>query len=669
MKILRGRFLEMAITKAVAEKRWQQVRLLTELYYDVNLGDYRGYTPLIQCVYIDDERKAIGVARYLLKHGAKVDINDKLGLNALMHACKIDRERLALLFLNEKDFNLNHSDRHGNTALIYTAITGNILILNKMLAEMKKYKISIDKANHDGITPLIAAAKHGNILCTRILISVGRASVGIRDNKYHRTAKEWESTRNSRDLAAKSPLFQFISASSQNSSSSHSASSSISQSTALPSSSLATSRRPRSAIPHSQQSRSASANIAIGHSTPHIAKKQTRAISAGPFRRRLPSQQSVDRPSLSTPITPFHRQQSGINKENDSKRVVLTPFNKLMLIYQAQCTPSYKVGVKSINEDKYSSGRSVSPASTIERENSETVSELSGITSVSKRRMSLSRLVGLTRSRRDSTSSNTSTSSFSKLAKKALAATRSESSSKASTNSSPDDGDSDRPKSDHSNNTLQRFRSFSDIRHDQEKSEDDKAKIRSRFTVKFQLPQNKNLDRSNSTNQTIEDDRGSPTDRPIQPLENSRHRILAATKLVSLYKETKNKSGRDRKNQPTHSSPTPPSDTVSDQIKGSSPISDQIKDSPPMPHQQELNPVKSDDDDLIQSNTDQETNNESQDTADDDEPDQEQKVAIKFSPQFTYDTIGAINKFSKQFQVIKDQSKIKFPTVIEVEEE
>ena len=648
----------MAITKAVADKRWRQVRLLTELFYDINSSDYRGYTPLIQCVYVDDERKAIGVARYLLKHGAKVDITDKSGLNALTHACKIDRERLALLFLNEKDFNLNHRDRHGNTALIYAATTGNILILNKMLADMKKYKLSIDIANHDGITPLIAAAKHGNILCTRILISVGRASVGIRDNKYHRTAKEWENTRDSRDLAAaKSPLFQLISASSHNSSSSHSTSSSTSQSIALPSSSsVGANRRPRSAISHSQPSRPVSA-LTSDLSTPQISKKQTRAVSAGPYHRRcLPSPQSLDRSNLSTPMTPFHRQHSYMNKENDATQIELTPFNKLMLIYQAQCTPSYKMGVKSINEDKSSSGRSISPASTIERENSETPGELSSAGSVSKRRMSLSRLVGLTRSRRDSTSSNASNTSFSRLAKKALAINRSESSHKAS--SSTDDVDLDRSKSD---NGLQRFRSFSDIRYDQEKSEDDKAKIRSRFTVKFQLPQNKKLDRQDSNDQiTTDDDHHLPTNRSVQSLDHSRQRILAATKLVSLYKETKNKGGRERKHQQTDFSSPPQSDTTSDQVK----------DSPSVSHQQQASPVKSDEDDgLNQSNHDQNTNDQAQETANDDQSDQQAAETNSLPPQFTYDTIGAINKFSKQFKIIKDQSKIKFPTVMEVEED
>ncbi|RDD47912.1 Ankyrin repeat domain-containing protein 63 [Trichoplax sp. H2] len=647
----------MAITKAVAERRWQQVRLLTELFYDVNSRDHRGYTPLIQTIYIDNERKAIGVAKYLLNHGAKVGITDKQGLNALMHACKEDRERLALLFLSERDFDLNHSDHEGNTALIYTAITGNIIILNKLLAEMKKYKLTTDKANRDGITALIAAAQHGNILCTRILISIGRASVGIRDNKYHRTAKEWETTRTSRDLASKSPLFQLIAASSNNSSLTSSLSSSRSQSISTPVVSTPR-RRPRSAVTNYQQSRS------VTKSRPNeiiTSKKQPRAVSAGPYRRPL-TQPLMSKRNASVEILPL-RQYSTLSNDDGQNQAVLTPLNKLMLIYQAQYAPSYKAGVKSVNDDKCS-GRSLSPASTIDRENSETSELGHSISSIAKRRMSLSRLVGLTRSRRDSTASNSSTSSFSKLAKKALAITRSEISNKI-TGNSHDESDHDRKSENRDDVRLSRFRSYSDIRYDQEKSEDDKARIRSKFMVKFQLSQRKGGD---SNDQENDQENFFPSNKLPTPMESSHQRILAATKLVSLYKETKNKTAQDRKNaekdqvsKEQHDdihTPLAQDDTPSNESKHFSPPSS----SPTLSTADHLNQVEDD------TNIDNH-NAEEENTIDDENCDENDADLLNSRPQFTYDTIGAINKFSKQFKIIKDQSKIRFPTVIEADEE
>lgn len=198
-----------ALSSAIREKRFTQVKLLLDIGVGINKRDSDLRTALMQLCFLEDEAKAAKYAKILLQRGAKVGLKDKTGLTALSHACKRGQEQLVSIMLEEaSDFDLNSQDNQGNTALHYAAMSGNFVVLNLLLSKLKRFKLSVDTLNKKGETPLIAASKSGNFFCARILISEGKASKGARDFVEFKTADEWGRTKESLRSASKSPLFR-----------------------------------------------------------------------------------------------------------------------------------------------------------------------------------------------------------------------------------------------------------------------------------------------------------------------------------------------------------------------------------------------------------------------------------------------------------------------------
>lgn len=200
-----------ALSSAIREKRFTQVKLLLDIGVDINRKDSDMRTALMQLCFLEDEAKAAKYAKILLQRGAKVGLKDKNGLTALSHACKRGQEQLVSIMLEEaSDFDLNSQDKQGNTALHYAAMSGNFVVLNLLLSKLKRFKLSVDTLNEKGETPLIVASKSGNFFCARILISEGKASKGARDYVEFKTADEWGRTKESIRSASKSPLFRVM---------------------------------------------------------------------------------------------------------------------------------------------------------------------------------------------------------------------------------------------------------------------------------------------------------------------------------------------------------------------------------------------------------------------------------------------------------------------------
>lgn len=200
-----------ALSSAIREKRFTQVKLLLDIGVGINRRDSDLRTALMQLCFLEDEAKAAKYAKILLQRGAKVGLKDKTGLTVLSHACKRGQEQLVSIMLEEaSDFDLNSQDNQGNTALHYAAMSGNFVVLNLLLSKLKRFKLSVDTLNKKGETPLIAASKSGNFFCARILISEGKASKGARDFVEFKTADEWGRTKESLRSASKSPLFRVM---------------------------------------------------------------------------------------------------------------------------------------------------------------------------------------------------------------------------------------------------------------------------------------------------------------------------------------------------------------------------------------------------------------------------------------------------------------------------
>lgn len=201
-----------ALCSAIRTKRFRQAKILIEIGIDVNFREEEHRrTPLIELCFIEEESKAAKIGKLLLANGAKVELRDNYGLNSLHYACKHGREQLVSLMMDEAHtFNPNTTDRDGNSALHYAAMSGNFVVLNLLIKTLKKFKLSVDLSNKNGETPLICASKSGHFLCARILISEGRASKHARDKISFKNASEWEKTEESLLSASKSPLFMTL---------------------------------------------------------------------------------------------------------------------------------------------------------------------------------------------------------------------------------------------------------------------------------------------------------------------------------------------------------------------------------------------------------------------------------------------------------------------------
>lgn len=127
------------VNMALAKGDFNLLRNLVESGTDVNIQDKEGRTALINCCLHDGEKWALGSARLLLTHGAKVGLCDKVGRNALMYAIMYGREDLVKLFLDALDYDLEHTDKWHHTAQWYAAHCGNTNITTMVKEVSKKY--------------------------------------------------------------------------------------------------------------------------------------------------------------------------------------------------------------------------------------------------------------------------------------------------------------------------------------------------------------------------------------------------------------------------------------------------------------------------------------------------------------------------------------------------
>ncbi|XP_020898667.1 uncharacterized protein LOC110237426 [Exaiptasia diaphana] len=212
-----------ALNEAISQRRFKQATFLINSGVNVNSKNREGYTPLAQLCDIDPEEKALSLAKLFITKGGRVDRKDNQGRNVLMCAILKGKEKLASLFLEEiLDFNLNAKDDDGNTALSHASAIGNVQVVQNIVRALRRYGLSVDVANKEGLTPLMIAAKHRHLACANVILTEGKASVFIRDNTTWKTALEWERNAVPRNVSnqRKLPLRESIQTKSSPSSSS-----------------------------------------------------------------------------------------------------------------------------------------------------------------------------------------------------------------------------------------------------------------------------------------------------------------------------------------------------------------------------------------------------------------------------------------------------------------
>ncbi|XP_078575134.1 uncharacterized protein LOC144861243 [Branchiostoma floridae x Branchiostoma japonicum] len=164
----------MSLDTALSAGRYRHFRYLLGTGADVNSRGPDGTTPLMQCCHLPNEHVAYRAACCLLRRGADVGMKDRAGRNALLHACITGRRSHVELFLQPcwLDYDLNDTDKTGNTALHYAVVFGNPDIVQLVVTVQKKYNLRLHVRNNSGLTPYCLAIKKGLKECADIISPV-----------------------------------------------------------------------------------------------------------------------------------------------------------------------------------------------------------------------------------------------------------------------------------------------------------------------------------------------------------------------------------------------------------------------------------------------------------------------------------------------------------------
>ncbi|CAB3986733.1 serine threonine- phosphatase 6 regulatory ankyrin repeat subunit A-like isoform X4 [Paramuricea clavata] len=160
---------------------------------NINETDNEGQTPLINACLLDDNMAATRrkLTRLFLAKNADVNLADKSGRNVLMWACHLGKIDVVKILFGRSlmDLDFTCTDRVGDTALHYVSSSGQYTLTGMLVEAMKRFGVSLDTRNHDGLTPLLAATKNGKEMCARILLETG-ASPDIVDPHTLMNVKE-----------------------------------------------------------------------------------------------------------------------------------------------------------------------------------------------------------------------------------------------------------------------------------------------------------------------------------------------------------------------------------------------------------------------------------------------------------------------------------------------
>ena len=184
-----------SLHQAITRRNPRQVRLLTNVGCDVNRLDSRKRTPMRLICDLSNEPLGVSLGRRLLQHGAGVQQKDEFGISVFCYACIKQRTKLVECMISEREISWLDKDHNGNTALHHAVETGNYLIAQMIIEQMRKYDLNIDQRNNRGETPLILAERLGHLHCAELLRCCGKASTAARDHLVFKNANEWRHLR------------------------------------------------------------------------------------------------------------------------------------------------------------------------------------------------------------------------------------------------------------------------------------------------------------------------------------------------------------------------------------------------------------------------------------------------------------------------------------------
>ena len=137
--------------------------------YNLNRGDFRGYTPLAWAAEKGHEE----VVKLLLgREEVNPDIPEEHGRTPFMFAALRGHERVAKILLGRDEVNPNKPDKYGQTPLLVAAWGGHIEVVKMLLGRQEVNPGEPDVSNQ---TPLLVAARGGHEEVVKMLL--GREEV------------------------------------------------------------------------------------------------------------------------------------------------------------------------------------------------------------------------------------------------------------------------------------------------------------------------------------------------------------------------------------------------------------------------------------------------------------------------------------------------------------
>ena len=155
---------------------YEVVKYLLNHGADVNIRDNYGNIPLTYCSCVTGRAD---IAELLLQHGADMNIQNEAGITALIYSCVegfIDIVKLVLRY----DADVNIRDNFGMTALRHSCRIENADI--NIVKLLLKHDADVDVQNNDGGTALVFAIVQDRLDIAKLLLQHG-ANPNIHDNK------------------------------------------------------------------------------------------------------------------------------------------------------------------------------------------------------------------------------------------------------------------------------------------------------------------------------------------------------------------------------------------------------------------------------------------------------------------------------------------------------
>ena len=159
---------------------------------DVNVIRFKSATPLMLCA----ENGELDIVNLLIEYGAKINLYNNFGLNALMYATIKNHINIVALLLEHGSY-INEYNWYGKTALIMASHYGYVHIVSLLLD--KKANVNLYDNIH-GNTALMYAVQTKRINIVRLLLDAG-ADINIPD-KLGKTVSMYASENDNKELIA-----------------------------------------------------------------------------------------------------------------------------------------------------------------------------------------------------------------------------------------------------------------------------------------------------------------------------------------------------------------------------------------------------------------------------------------------------------------------------------